>query len=107
MVLVLPRGFFANLRRNLHEGSAGRFHRQLDICGFEQRLHQHEGLARGLADGEQAVIAHDQRAVMTECLVDARAFTKIFGNAFIVLIADAIVETDCGLRHHPQATLQT
>ena len=104
-MLVLMRGLFADRRRNLDQLAAGRFHRELDMRRLEQRLHQHESLARRLADGEQPVIAHDQRAVVAERFVDARALAEIFGDAFVVVVADAIVETDRRLRDHAQPVL--
>ena len=71
-----------------------------------QMFHQHESLARGLADREQAVIVHDHRAVLAEVAVDALALAEILGDAFIGVIADALVEADRLLRHHAQAALQ-
>ena len=53
------------------------------------------------------MIVHDQRAVLAQRLVDAGALAEIFGDAFIVVIADAIVETHRRLRHHAQAVLQS
>src|SRR5262245_10073198 len=64
VMLVLVRGLFADLRRDFDQVAAGRFHFELNVGRLEERLHQDKGFARGPAHREQAVIAHDQRAVL-------------------------------------------
>src|ERR1700722_16834860 len=104
-MLILMRGLLANLRWNLDERVTGRFHLELNIGGFEQRFHQHKSLACRLADREQAMIVQDQRAILAERLVDSRTLAEIFGDAFVVVIADTIEESHGRLREHAQSRL--
>src|SRR5262249_34443816 len=53
---VLHRGLLANLRRDLDQLAAGRFHAQLNFGGLQQVFHQDESLARGLAHREHTVV---------------------------------------------------
>ena len=51
-------------------------------------------------------MVQDHRAVLAEILVDALALGEVLGDAFISVIADALIETDRVLRHHAQAVLE-
>src|SRR5262249_39098599 len=106
VLLVLPGGLLADVRRDLDQVATRRFHPELDVGRLEQVLHQHERLAHGLAHGEQAVVVHDEGAVLAERGVDAGALVEILGDALIRVIAHAVVEADGRLRHHAQAVLQ-
>ena len=64
VMFVLFGGLGANRRGNFDQLAAGRFQPELDVGGVDQMFHQHEGVARALADGEQAMIVHDHRAVL-------------------------------------------
>ena len=62
--------------------------------------------SRADAHRDQPVIVHDQRPVLAEVTVDARALAEVLGDAFIGVIAHAVVEADRLLRHHPQPVLE-
>ena len=59
VVFVLLRGFGANRVGNFDQLFPGRFQLELDVCGINQVLHQHKGIARAFADSKQAVIVHE------------------------------------------------
>jgi hypothetical protein len=105
MLLVLCRDLLTDLRRHL-DRLARRHDPQLDFRGAHQILHQNERFARGLADRREAVVVHDQRAVLAEVLEDALALAEILGDALVGMIADAVIEAHRLLRHHPQAALE-
>ena len=100
--LVLQRDLLADGGGNLDRLAAGRLHLELDGGGRHQILHQDEGLAGVLAHGQKAVVLQHQRAVLAERLEDALALAEILGDAFVGVIADALVKTDGLLRNHPQ-----
>ena len=79
---------------------------ELDVGGVDQMLHQHKGVPRALADGEQAVIVHDHRAILSEVPIEAFALFEILGDALVGVVADALIEADRLLRHHAQPDLQ-
>jgi hypothetical protein len=65
-------------------------------------LHQDEGLARGLADREHAVIVHDHGAVAGEVGDEPLALAEILGNALVRVVSDGVEETHRLLRDHAQ-----
>ncbi len=103
---VLRDGLLADLGGNLDELTAGRFHGKLDLGGLEQMLHQGEGLARALAHGQHAVVLHDQRPLVREMRDDPLPLAEILGDAFVRMIADAIIEAHRLLRDHAQPALE-
>jgi hypothetical protein len=97
------RGLFADLCRDFDQVAAGRFHFELNVGSLDRRFHQDEGFARALAHRKQAA----QRAVHAQRLVDAGALVEILGDAFVIVIADAIVKTHRRLRYYPQSMLRS
>src|SRR5262245_18217902 len=103
---VLHRGLLANLRRDLDQLAAGRFHAQLNFGGLQQVFHQDESLARGLAHREHTVVVHDHGAIVAKVGDESLALAKVFGNSLVGMIAKRSEETHRFLRDHPQAALE-
>src|SRR3546814_8460069 len=55
-----------HLLRDRIERRAGLLDRELHVAGALGAVHPHEGLADRAADGQQAVVAHDEHAVVAE-----------------------------------------
>src|SRR5476651_715085 len=78
---------------------------------FYQRIgyHKYEGITEDFAERERinkdlgknsAMIMNHHGAVLAEVLVDALALGEILGDAFVFVVADALIEADRLLRHH-------
>ena len=106
VLVVLGDRLAADLRRDLDQLAAGRLHHELDFGGFHQMLHQDEGLARGLADREHAVIVHDHGAVVAKMRNEPLALAEVLGDALVRVIAERAVEAHRLLRNHPQPALE-
>ncbi len=63
--------------------------------------------ARGLADGEQAVIVQDHGPVAAEMGDDPLALGEVLGDAFVRVVADPAIEPHGLLRDHAQAATQS
>src|SRR5271165_1082230 len=103
---VLRERLAADLRRDVDHCFAGRLHRQLDLRGLQEMLHQDESLARGPADREHAVIVQDHCAVAAEIGNEPLALAEILRDALVRMVSDAAVKAHGLLRDHPQAPLE-
>src|SRR6266542_4860854 len=106
VLFVLEHRLLADVRRYLDQLAAGCFHRQLDFGGLQEVLHQDEGLARGLAHREHAVIVHDHGAVVAEMGDEPVALVEILGDALVGMITETAEETHRLLRDHPQSAFE-
>ena len=104
--LELAGGVLHQVGRELDQLAAGRHRRELRLAALLEVAHQQERLRHRLAAGEQAVVAQDQRIVLAERGDEPRALVEIVGDAFVVVIADAVVEAHRLLRQRQQPLLQ-
>ena len=58
----------------------------------DQIVHDHEGLAGGLADGEEPVVSHDECPLALHVLGETFTFFEREREAFPVVVADVAVE---------------
>src|SRR5262245_41256279 len=106
VLLVLRHRLVADVRRDLDQLATGCLHRELYLRRLQQMLHQDEGLARGPADGEHAVIVHDHGAIVAEIGDQTLTLAEILGDALVGVIADTAVEPHRLLRDHSQPVLE-
>ena len=90
--LELLCGLFAHLRQRLAHFLAGRLHAGLHFSHADQIVHQHDGLANRLTARQEPVISQDENVVPAKVATKTLALVQVNGNAFKIMIADAIVE---------------
>lgn len=79
--------------------------RDLRLAGALQIEHGVEGVRHAGAADQQAVVAQDHRAVGAEIGDQALLLVHVERDAFVVVIADAVVKAHGMLRNHEQASL--
>lgn len=100
---------FAKLRRrhdDMRIVGAARVGHYLGDAGFFEVIHQRKGFGDGPPSGQQAVIAQDQRAVIADACDKALTLAKFKRHAFIVVIADPVIEPHRILVDRQQAAFE-
>ena len=92
VLFILGCDVLADVRCDLQYLVAAMLHHQLNAGGADELLHQAECLTRGGADCGDTVMTHDQRAVPPQRGDNTFALVEAVGEAFVIVIADAIVE---------------